>query len=60
MEEKIKCPKCGNPNMKKKIRNIRVGSGRGKQGLKYPPEEKYTFYECLNCGQEFIEDDIVK
>ena len=60
MPKEIKCPKCGNPNMEKKIRKIAVGSGRGPRGNKYPPEEEYTFYECRNCEREFIEDDIVK
>lgn len=52
------CPECGSSNIKEKTRKIAVGSGRGPHGVEYPPEEDYTFFECQNCGHEFLENDL--
>lgn len=54
---KKNCPKCGRSNIEKRTRDIAVGSGRGEQGNKYPSEEKYIYYACLDCDHEFDESD---
>lgn len=60
MQEEIICSECGSSDIKEKTRKAVVGSGRGPLGQDYPPEEDYTFFECLNCGHEFDESDLVK
>ena len=60
MPEVITCPECGSSDVKEEKRKIAVGPGRGPQGAEYPPEEDYTFFDCLNCGHEFDESDLGK
>ena len=58
MQEEITCPECGSSDIKERTRKAVVESGRGPHGEEYPPEEDYTFFECLNCGNEFDESDL--
>jgi DNA-directed RNA polymerase subunit RPC12/RpoP len=58
--EEITCPECGSSEIEEKKRKVAVGSGRGPHGQGYPPEEYFYYYECLNCGHEFDESDLVE
>jgi DNA-directed RNA polymerase subunit RPC12/RpoP len=60
MSEEIICPECGSSEIVERKRKVAVGSGRGPLGQEYPPEEDFYYYECLNCGNEFDESDLVE
>lgn len=56
MPREIKCPECGSYNIRKIQYRAAVGAG-GAHG-KYPREEEYIKYECIDCGLRFFESDL--
>lgn len=50
-----KCPYCDSSKIKEKLYKVAVGPG---SNGKYPKEEEYIKYKCLDCGKEFYEDDL--